>query len=130
MSIVNFVYSDINPNYGEDINPEIIRNLDDINASIQTILSTVPGERWFYPSFGSNVKAYLFEPVDTITAGNIYFETIGALRKWEPRITVLNTSSVVALADNSGYSVTINYQLVDYHNIQGVFSALLISQVQ
>jgi phage baseplate assembly protein W len=125
MAIVLIQYVDVNPNYGLDTHPELLYAINAINSSIQNILSTNPGERWFYPEFGCGLESFLFEPVDTITAGDILFEVLSQLRKWEPRITVLKTSTIIAQPDTQTYQIIINYEIIDIASVQGTFSALL-----
>jgi uncharacterized protein len=63
-----------------------------IKSSIYNILSTKKGERVFLPEFGSNLQSLLFEPMDNITrkiAQNIITEDI---QRWEPRVTLLESS--------------------------------------
>lgn len=62
---------------------------DRLHQSIHYILSTIPGERFFLPEFGSNLYRLIFEQNDHILRDLIQVYVKEALTKWEPRITLL-----------------------------------------
>lgn len=63
---------------------------DRLHQSIYYILSTIPGERFFMPEFGSKLYLVLFEPNDYITSDLIQTYVKEALDRWEPRIEVIS----------------------------------------
>ena len=71
-----------------DIN--INTGTDRLHQSIYYILSTIPGERFFVPEFGSKLYLVLFEPNDYITSDLIKTYVKEALDRWEPRIEVIS----------------------------------------
>ena len=65
-------------------------NEEAINLSINNILSTLFTERLFKASFGSSLQLMLFESIaDTQQLDGILESIIESLKKWEPRIFVL-----------------------------------------
>ena len=64
----------------------------EIEQSIRLILSTAPGERPMRPDFGCAIHDYVFDGVDGRTAGRISFAVRESLRRWEPRIDVLDVA--------------------------------------
>lgn len=62
----------------------------EIEQSIRLILSTAPGERPMRPEFGCAIHDHVFDSVDGRTTGRIVFAVREALRRWEPRIDVLD----------------------------------------
>jgi phage baseplate assembly protein W len=76
-----------NPNTG---GIQINTGSDRLHQSIHYILSTIPGERFFLPEFGSKLYLLLFEPNDYILRDLIQVYIKEALDRWEPRITVLS----------------------------------------
>lgn len=62
----------------------------EIEQSIRLILSTAPGERPMRPEFGCAIHDHVFDGVDGRTASRIAFSVREALRRWEPRIDVLD----------------------------------------
>lgn len=102
-------YTELNPDYGQDTRPLVLTDFDDINASIENILGTRPGENWWHPDLGSDLKRYLFDPVDAITAEDIYTDIILAVRAWEPRIAIQHDSDVTPAPDGRGFVVRLSY---------------------
>lgn len=68
----------------------IIRNDNAVLESVYNVLLTEPGERIMDPRFGTRLKRYLFDPLDTITARSIMREIVSALQRYEDRVTDLN----------------------------------------
>ena len=62
----------------------------EIEQSIRLILSTAPGERPMRPEFGCAIHDHVFDPADGRTSGRIELAVREALRRWEPRIDVLD----------------------------------------
>jgi hypothetical protein len=61
-----------------------------IEQSIRVILGTTPGERLMRPSFGCNLRSLVFSPNNETTANLARHYVEEALRRWEPRIELLN----------------------------------------
>jgi len=57
-------------------------------ADIKHILSTTKGTRYYRPSFGTNLKKYLFNPNDEITHADIKGEIQTTLKEYFPNITI------------------------------------------
>lgn len=68
--------------------PAAATDVDLINDSIFTILSTVVGERVYRPTFGSYLKRLIFEPLTRATAFRVQSEIFRAIGQWEPRVNV------------------------------------------
>lgn len=83
---------------------------DSIAQSIKTIITTHKGERLMNPSFGSDVKLFLFDPVDEFIADSIETSVREALDKWEPRI-IIRDILVKAYPDKNYYSLSVYYTL-------------------
>jgi len=66
-----------------------IKNADVINQSIELILMTLPGERLFNPSFGSNFKLRLFDNMTVEFLERLLDDTVNAIKRWEDRITII-----------------------------------------
>jgi hypothetical protein len=62
----------------------------ELEQAMYLILSTTPGERPMRPEFGCPLADYVFAPADATTAGLISYEVVRALRRWEPRVDVLD----------------------------------------
>ena len=68
----------------------VSRDASAIKQSIVNLLLTNKGERPFNPDYGSNIRSYLFEPLDYATAGQVSASIEGTLAEFEPRIDVLS----------------------------------------
>lgn len=91
---------------------------DRLHQSIFYILSTIPGERFFLPEFGSKLYLLIFEPNDYILRDMIQVYVKEALARWEPRITVLSVE--VQEEDENVVPVSISFRIkatnMDRHN--------------
>jgi len=66
-----------------------IKNEDVINQSIEMILSTLPGERLFNPTFGSDFQLRIFDTMDNEFLERLIDDTVGAIQRWETRIEII-----------------------------------------
>jgi Phage baseplate assembly protein W len=83
------IYSDINLYVGTHSNKELVYNEDSINQNIFLIITTPIRSKWFRIRYGSNIPAYLFEPMDDMTASRIRTEIRTLLsRNDELRVTI------------------------------------------
>jgi phage baseplate assembly protein W len=64
----------------------------EIEESIRLILSTSPGERPMRPEFGCAIHDHVFDPADGRTAGRIELAVRESIRRWEPRVDVLDVT--------------------------------------
>jgi phage baseplate assembly protein W len=86
----------------------LVSGVDEVDAAIRMILSTVPGERVMRPEFGCSMWEQLFAPLTAGTLGLIEQAVREALERWEPRIEL---QSVVAVAEQGTATVRI---AIDY----------------
>jgi Bacteriophage baseplate protein W len=68
----------------------LVSDETEIEQSIRLILSTAPGERPMRPEFGCAIHDYVFDPADARTAARMAFAVRESLRRWEPRIDVID----------------------------------------
>ncbi len=64
----------------------MISDKDDINSSLEILLSTAQGERIMQPSYGCDLKRLLFEPIDTSLKAYMKDLIKTAVLYHEPRI--------------------------------------------
>lgn len=67
---------------------ELVSNLEDINQSLNILLSTSLGERVMQPKYGCNLTDYMFEAMSSTTIGYIKDRVENAILFYEPRIIV------------------------------------------
>jgi len=66
---------------------------ESIRQAILMLLSTRPGERVMRPAYGSNLHRLIFAPNNDTTAGLAIHYVRQALRRWEPRVNVLDVDA-------------------------------------
>ena len=111
MSLITRKYSDFNLDFtAHPVTGDITKKLNEnaIAQSIRNLLLTSHYQRPFKPQLGSNVKKFLFEPIDNITTSLIQDSIFETLRNYEPRITI---QEVVATPnyDDQRYDVSITF---------------------
>jgi phage baseplate assembly protein W len=85
---------------------------ENIRESIRVILLTDFRERVRLPDFGGGLTHYLFEPNNVATRHLIEERINGALKRWEPRVTVEQTRVDEDPDDPEAAIAVIRYQLV------------------
>ena len=82
-----------------------------IARSVKNIVFTLPGEKFFNPTFGSRISRTLFENIDDITASVIVDEIKESIRNFEPRVELLDVQAFPNF-DNNQFDVTIIYEII------------------
>ena len=88
----------------------VSRDASAIKQAIVNLLLTNKGERLMNPDYGSDIRSYLFEPLDYGTASQIKRNIISTIDRWEPRISVLNLNATPNFDDN-GFDVEMTYEI-------------------
>ena len=88
-----------------------IKNENAIARSVKNIVFTLPGEKFFNPTFGSKISKTLFENIDDITASVIVDEIKESIRNFEPRVELLDVESFPNF-DNNQFDVSITYEII------------------
>ena len=81
-----------------------------IKQAIVNLILTNKGERLFNPDYGSDIRSYLFEPLDYAIAGIIKNNMQLSLARYEPRIRVTSIACVPNFQDN-GLDVEMTYEI-------------------
>ena len=88
----------------------VSRDASAIKQAIQNLLLTNKGERLMNPEYGSDIRRYLFEPLDYGTANQITGNIKSTIDTFEPRISVLNLRALPNDDDN-GFDVEMTYEI-------------------
>jgi len=64
-----------------------------VRQALLLLLATTPGERVMRPGYGSRLHRLVFAPNDDTTAGLAIHYVREAIRRWEPRVEVLNVDA-------------------------------------
>ena len=89
----------------------VLKNERAINKSVKNIVQTIPGEKFFNPEFGSDVRSQLFELVDYGEADLIEQQILTALENYEPRIERVQVE-VDPQPDRNEFNVTVIYDII------------------
>ena len=89
----------------------VLKNERAINKSVRNIVQTIPGEKFFNPNFGSDVRDQLFELVDFGTADLIEQQILSSLENYEPRIERVQVE-VDPQPDRNEFNVTVIYDII------------------
>ena len=81
-----------------------------IKQSIVNLLMTNKGERVYQPEYGSDLRRFLFEPMDFATAATIQSNIVSTIKKFEPRIGILSLEAIPNFDDN-GFDVEMTYEI-------------------
>lgn len=113
MSLIARKFTDFDLSF--DVHPvtkDILKKKDEnaIIQSVKSLLLTSFYERPFNPDLGSNLKRFLFEPIDDVTTTLIQDAIFQTLRNFEPRITI---EQVVAAPnyDLDQYDVSVTFYI-------------------
>ena len=107
-------FKDININFKKHpVTGDLVVSKDAsaIKQAIVNLLLTNKGERPFNPDYGSNIRSYLFEPLDYGTAAQIELGIKSTLDKFEPRIIVRSIEKDPNY-DNNSFDVDMIYEIV------------------
>ncbi|MEW5885468.1 MAG: GPW/gp25 family protein [Pseudomonadota bacterium] len=84
--------------------------LDDLRQAIATILRTPRGSVPLRPEFGSDVARYLDHPINRARP-HLVRETVEAIRRWEPRVSVVRV--LVTLAAEAQLRIEVIFRTAD-----------------
>lgn len=102
----------------------VIINQNAIIRSIRNLVETIPGEKFFNPNFGSNVRSSLFEFVDYGTASVVEDQIRNVIRNYEPRVERVDVQ-VYPEPDTNNFEVTVIFDIIGQQFPTQQFSFLL-----
>ena len=106
-------FKDININFKKHpVTNDLVvsRDASAIKQAIVNLLLTNKGERVMQPDYGSDIRSFLFEPLDFGTAVQIKNSIRYCLTRFEPRIAVQQIEVLPNYEDN-GFSVELTYSI-------------------
>ena len=102
----------------------VIINQNAIIRSIRNLVETIPGEKFFNPNFGSNVRSSLFEFVDYGTASVVEDQIRNVIRNYEPRVERVDVQ-VYPEPDTNNFEVTVIFDIIGQQFPTQQFSFIL-----
>ena len=89
----------------------VLKNENAIARSIRNIVFTIPGEKFFDETFGSNINRSLFDNIDEISAIVIKDQITESIQRFEPRVR-LNKVRILPDFDNNSFNAIITYEII------------------
>ena len=86
----------------------VSRDESAIKQAIVNLLLTNKGERLMNPRYGSDIRSYLFEPLDYGTAAQIKANIQSTIDRFDPRISISDIKCIPNFNDN-GFDVEMTY---------------------
>jgi phage baseplate assembly protein W len=80
-------------------------DVESVKNSITTAFLTSPGDKILNPTYGVDLRRYIFEPVDDFTSDIIKDDIETKLPLMEPRVTIKNVQ-VIPDEDNNQYNIS------------------------
>ncbi len=84
-----------------------------IKNNLINFYSTDPGERVFNPFFGSNLKKYVFENIDTLTNDFIKKLVTDEINQYFPFVAVVQITTTIS-EDTNTIQINLQYQVVNF----------------
>ena len=109
------LYSDVYTNFDvEFVKKDLLslENEESVKTSIKNILLTNRGERFFNPTFGSDIRSMLFENYTQATEQIIRDLIKTAIKNFEPRADILDVK-VFGNPDSNSMSLTIIFSIIN-----------------
>jgi phage baseplate assembly protein W len=89
----------------------ILKNERAITRSIRNLVETIPTERFFNSTIGSNVRSSLFDFVDFGTASVVQSQIEVAISNYEPRVDNVRVE-VLPSPDTNEFEVTVIFDII------------------
>ena len=89
----------------------ILKNERAITRSIRNLVETIPTERFFNSTIGSNVRSSLFDFVDFGTASVVQSQIEVAISNYEPRVDNVKVE-VLPSPDTNEFEVTVIFDII------------------
>ncbi len=102
----------------------ILKNENAIRRSIRNLVETIPTERFFNPTLGSNVRSSLFEFVDYGTASIIKDQVYNVILNYEPRVNNVQVQ-VLPSPDTNEFEINILFDIIGQEIPSQQFSFIL-----
>ena len=100
-----------------------------VKQAVLNLLLTNKGERVYDSDYGSNIRTYLFEPLDFGTAGTIKDEIVRTLKNYEPRVSI-DECVVEPNIESNGFDVRLDFQVLSRADIPPISIEFFLNRSQ
>ena len=122
-----YTYRDVDFTFELDAIGFDFNTLDDINAirnGLVNIFTWRRGERIILPEFGNTLYRFLYEPINVEVLNNIQVEIIDMIKKWEPRVSVIDVS-IKPFPDQHEILIELTYAIPTLTDVTIDFSTII-----
>jgi len=91
----------------------VSRSVELVEASLRMILGTARGERIMRPDFGSDLNRLVFSPNNASTAGLAIYYVQQSLKRWEPRVELVNVDANPDPENAHILLIAIDYRIIE-----------------
>jgi len=112
------VFRDLDLNFNpHPVKKDVSKHINEraIINSVKNLVSTNFYERPFQPELGSNVRALLFELVDSVVAASLERQLKVTIENFEPRVAIQNITAIPS-PDENGYKVELSFFILNSPN--------------
>ena len=102
----------------------VLRNERAITRSVRNLVQTIPGERFFNPILGSEVRGLLFDFVDVASSDSIEEEILTTISNFESRVNNVQVQ-VDPRPDRNNFDVTVYFDIIGQSLPSQEFSFIL-----
>lgn len=118
------VYSDLNQNNPSE--DPLLYNMDSVGQAMFNLFHVQQGERIFRPTYGADLRRYLFAPINEATSIQLRQLLMVSVEQWDRRIRVdRNYSRVTPLPDDNAYEIYIVYRVLGIPEQAYAYEAIL-----
>ena len=100
-----------------------------VKQAVLNLLLTNKGERVYDSDYGSNIRTYLFEPLDFGTAGTIKDEIVRTLKNYEPRVSI-DECVVEPNIESNGFDVRLDFQVLSRADVPPISIEFFLNRSQ
>ena len=91
---------------------DMVSDEEDIQQSLLLLISTAPGERIMFPTFGCDLHGLVFERLSEALRYEVRSLVKKAIYLFEPRVTVENVEVHIASVDPGIIHITVEYTII------------------
>lgn len=84
---------------------------DELDQALRMVIGTAPGERPMRPRFGCAIWDLAFAPINAQTLGQMSYTVRQALTEWEPRVDILDVTSMPAEGVDGAVTIEVDYRV-------------------
>ena len=88
-----------------------LKNANAIARSVRNIVFTIPGEKFFDETFGTNINKSLFDNIDDLSASLVVDQIRESITNFEPRVRLVDVKAFPDF-DNNAFDVVIVYEII------------------